>query len=57
MDALLFGGEGGICPVGLGQSDRQPGELKNDSLDRFLPLRGRSLQIPLNYKTKIKGTF
>ena len=35
-----FGGEGGIRPAALGQCRRQPGELKNHSLDGFFPATG-----------------
>ena len=34
------GGEGGIRPAALGQCRRQPGELKNHSLDGFFPATG-----------------
>ena len=37
-----FGGEGGIRPAALGQCRRQPGELKNHSLDGFFPATGGS---------------
>ena len=33
-------GEGGIRPAALGQCRRQPGELKNHSLDGFFPATG-----------------
>ena len=36
------GGEGGIRPAALGQCRRQPGELKNHSLDGFFPATGGS---------------
>ena len=35
-----FGGEGGIRPAALGRCRRQPGELKNHSLDGFFPATG-----------------
>ena len=35
MRSLFRGGEGGIRPAALGQCRRQPGELKNHSLDGF----------------------
>ena len=36
------GGDGGIRPAALGQGRRQPGELKNHSLDGFFPATGGS---------------
>ena len=42
MRSLFRGGEGGIRPAALGQCRRQPGELKNHSLDGFFPATGGS---------------
>ena len=52
-----FGGEGGIRPAALGQCRRQPGELKNHSLDGFFPPQaGRSLLIPPSFMQHEKET-